>query len=275
MANTVELPVLTDATVELTDGVCIVTFNRDDVRNALTGTALVADLLKITEWINRHHEAGVLILTGKGRAFSSGGNVKDMYTKSGMFGAAPIALQENYRYGIQQMTLAMHRIDVPTIAAVNGAAIGAGLDLACMCDIRLGSQAASVGETFVNLGIISADGGSWFLPRVVGMQRAAEMTFSGRLVDAAEALSIGLFLEVVEPENLLRRAVAMASQFAGKPRAALRMSKRLLQHGQRASLNDFLDFAASQQSLCHTSQQHHDALAALFAGQPALKPTTP
>ncbi|MSR00113.1 MAG: enoyl-CoA hydratase [Gammaproteobacteria bacterium] len=255
-----DLPVLTDTKVTIEQGVCTVAFDRDDVRNALTGTEIVADLINIVDWINRHHEIGVLLLTGNGKAFSSGGNIKDLVTKTGMFGSPAIHLQDNYRYNIQQMTLAMYRLDVPTIAAVNGAAIGAGFDLVCMCDIRLGSTSATMGETFVNLGLISGDGGSWFLPRIVGMQRAAELTFSGRLIAAQEALALGLFMEVIEPEDLLARAKTLARSFAAKPRAALRMSKRLLQTGQRTSLGDFLDFAASQQSLCHGSEEHNAVL---------------
>lgn len=265
---------LQDILYEVSEGIATLTLNRPDARNAYS-EEMIDSIVHVLDVAEEDDSVRCLIITGAGGAFSAGGDIKLMLDHEGMFEGDPVRLRSRYKRGIQRIPRRLARFEKPVIAAINGPAVGAGLDLACMCDIRLGSQAASVGETFVNLGIISADGGSWFLPRVVGMQRAAEMTFSGRLVDAAEALSIGLFLEVVEPENLLRRAVAMASQFAGKPRAALRMSKRLLQHGQRASLNDFLDFAASQQSLCHTSQQHHDALAALFAGQPALKPTTP
>ena len=107
------------------------------------------------------------------------------------------------------MSMALYRLEVPLIAAVNGPAIDAGLDLICMCDIRLGCQYAKVGETFFNLGLIPGDGGAWFLPRVVGLKRAAEMTFSGRIVGPEEAQAIGLPLELVEPKQLLNRANEM------------------------------------------------------------------
>jgi enoyl-CoA hydratase/carnithine racemase len=254
------LPELTDALLELENGVATLSFNRDDVRNALTGTALVDDLLSVNRWINASHEVGVLIITGKGKAFSSGGNVKDMRDRVGLFSGNPIEIQDGYRHGIQQMALSMYTLEVPAIAAVNGAAIGAGLDLACMCDIRLGSEHAKVGETFVNLGIIPGDGGAWFLPRIVGMQCAAEMAFSGRVVEAEEARSLGIFYEVTTAEQLLPRANEMAAGFAAKPREALRITKRLLKAGQRLPLPDFLDYCAAQQSLCHTSEQHHKAI---------------
>ena len=107
------------------------------------------------------------------------------------------------------MSMALYRLDVPLIAAVNGPAIDAGLDLICMCDIRLGCQYAKVGETFLNLGLIPGDGGAWFLPRVVALKRTAEMTFSGRIVGPEEAQAIGLPLELVEPKQLLNRANEM------------------------------------------------------------------
>ncbi|MBW2941356.1 enoyl-CoA hydratase-related protein [Zhongshania aquimaris] len=251
---------LSDAELTLEDGIATLYFNRDDVRNALTGTALVDDIIATVDWVNEHHEVGALIITGNGNAFSSGGNVKDMYDRVGMFGGNPIEIQDRYRRGIQKMARALYQLEVPAIAAVNGAAIGAGLDVACMCDIRIGSDHAKVGETFVNLGIIPGDGGAWFLPRVVGKQRAAEMTFSGRIVGADEAKNIGLFLEVVPAAELIPYAKNMAAEFAKKPREALRISKRLLQVSERLELPDFLDFCAAQQSLCHTHEQHHQAL---------------
>ena len=115
-------------------------------------------------------------------------------------------MQNRYRQGIQRMALAMHALEVPAIAALNGAAVGAGFDLALMCDVRIAASTATVGETFVNLGIIPGDGGGWLLQRLVGYQRAAEMTFSGRTLAAEEALAVGIFLEVTEPADLMARA---------------------------------------------------------------------
>jgi enoyl-CoA hydratase/carnithine racemase len=256
------------------DGVATLTFARDDVRNALTGTGLIPDIVETCDWANRNPAVGALILTGDGKAFSSGGNVAEMRERRGMFGGTPIEVQDGYRRGIQQMTLAMYRLEVPAIAAINGPAIGAingpaigaGLDLTCMCDIRIGSTYARVGETFVNLGIIPGDGGAWFLPRLIGIQRAAELMFSGRIVAPEEALALGLFMEVTEPEALLERAREHAARFASRPREALRIAKRLLWAGQRMELGDFLDYCASQQSLCHTSEEHAEALQAFLQG---------
>ncbi len=251
-----DFPELIDSSLELSDRVATLTFQRDDVRNAITGTALVDDIIQTVSWANSCKEVSVLILTGDGSAFSSGGNVKDMAEKQGMFAGTVAEIQEGYRRGIQQMPLALHKAEIPLIAAVNGPAIGAGLDLACMCDLRIASSRAKVGETFINLGLIPGDGGAWFLQRLVGYQRAAEMTLTGRLVDAREALELGLFLEVVEPPQLLPRVQTLAAEIAAKPPQALRMTKRLLKLAQRTELPDFLDQCASVQGIAHHSEEH-------------------
>ena len=129
-----------------------------------------------------------------------------------------------------------------------------------MCDLRIGSSRARVGETFINLGVVSGDGGAWFLQRLIGYQRAAEMTLSGRLVDALEALEIGLFLEVVAPDELLPRAQALATEMAAQPPQALRLTKRLLKLAQRMELPDFLDLCASFQGMAHHTEEHSVAV---------------
>lgn len=255
-----DLPVLIDSTLELTNRVATLTFQRDDVRNALTGTALVDEIIRTVNWANLSKDVSVLILTGGGSAFSSGGNVKEMAEKRGSFSGSVLEIQEQYRRGIQQLPLALSKAEIPLIAAVNGPAVGAGLDLACMCDLRIGSSRARVGETFINLGVVSGDGGAWFLQRLIGYQRAAEMTLSGRLVDALEALEIGLFLEVVAPDELLPRAQALATEMAAQPPQALRLTKRLLKLAQRMELPDFLDLCASFQGMAHHTEEHSVAV---------------
>ena len=257
-------PVLKDSVFEILDRVAVMTFNRDDVRNALTGTALVEDILLALDWVNRSDEVSVMVLIGAGSAFSSGGNVREMSERNGIFGGSVQQIQDQYRRGIQRIPLAMEAAEVPLIAAINGAAIGAGFDLACMCDLRLGSGTAVMGETFVNLGIIPGDGGAWFLQRLVGYQRAAELTLTGRLVSAQEALGLGILLEVTDPDKLLGRAMELAGQIASKPPRAVRMTKRLLKHAQRGSLPDFLDLCACFQGMAHHTDDHVEAIRAFL-----------
>ena len=258
------IPTLTDATLRIENRYAVLRFERDDVRNALTGTALVDDIAKTIAWANDNTELNCLVITGAGKAFSAGGNIKDMADRRGMFGGSPAEISDNYRRGIQRMSKSVFHAELPIIAAVNGAAVGAGFDLACMCDIRIGCENTVFGETFINLGIIPGDGGAWFLQRLVGYQRAAELTFSGRLVAAEEALALGLLLEQVEAGQLLARAEALAASFAAKPPQALRMSKRLMKAAQRQELNDFLDLCASVQANCHFTDDHQTALRAFI-----------
>lgn len=257
-------PELADALLSCHDRVATLTLNRDDVRNELTGTRLVDDICRTVDWVNASLEISALIITGAGKAFCAGGNVKDIREKKGMFDGNPALISDNYRHGIQRMSLAMHGVEVPVIAAVNGPGIGAGFDLACMCDIRLGTPATRFGETFINLGLIPGDGGAFFLQRLVGYQRAAELTFSGRVIDAEEALQLGLLLEVVEADSLLARATELAQVYAAKPPQALRMTKRLLKSAQRMELGDLLDLSAGYQANCHHTEDHQRAMTAML-----------
>ncbi len=255
------LPELKDAALTLDERVAVLTFKRDDVRNALTGTELTSDIVAALAWANASPDASVLILTGEGSAFSAGGNIKTMGERAK---APPHVLQQNYRRGIQRIPLALQEAEIPVLAAVNGPAIGAGFDLANMCDIRIGSTNAQFGETFVNLGIIAGDGGAWFLQRLLGYQRAAELTFTGRIVKAEEAKQLGILLEVTAPDALLPRARELAARIAAKPPLAVRYAKRLLKLAQQQPLAEHLDVCASFQALCHKTEDHAEALTAFF-----------
>jgi enoyl-CoA hydratase/carnithine racemase len=258
------LPTPRESSLTLEAGVAMLTLRRDDVRNALTGTALIDDIVDTVQWANRTADVSVLVITGDGAAFSAGGNVKEMKERGGAFAGTVPEVEERYRRGIQRIPLVLHGAEMPVIAAVNGAAIGAGCDLACMCDLRIGSTRAMFGETFVNLGIIPGDGGAWFLQRLIGYQRAAELTFTGRVVKAEEAKAIGILLEVVEPERLIARTLEIAGAIAEKPPQALRYAKRLMKVAQRMELADFLDLCAVFQGVCHNTDDHLEAVSAFL-----------
>jgi enoyl-CoA hydratase/carnithine racemase len=258
------LPTMRDATLRLDGRVAILTLNRDDVRNELTGTALTDDIVSAADWVNRADDVSVLVLTGTGQAFSAGGNVKHMRDREGIFGGDVYAVQENYRRGIQRIALAMQSIEVPVIAAINGAAIGAGFDLTLMCDIRIAAETAKMGSTFLNLGIVPGDGGAWFLQRLIGPQRTAEMIFTGRVITARQAQELGIVLEVVDRDDLIANVLCLAQAIAAKPPQATRLAKRLLGAAARMELGDFLALCATFQGMCHNTADHGEAVAAFL-----------
>ncbi|MCE9684410.1 enoyl-CoA hydratase-related protein [Halomonas alkalisoli] len=264
MSHSTSQPTLTDARLSLEGRVATLTLDRHDVRNALTGTALVDDIVATAEWVNHCDDVSVLVITGEGSAFSAGGNVKDMASRGGDFAGDVAEVAARYRRGIQRIPLALQAVEVPIIAAVNGPAIGAGFDLANMADIRIASKKAKFGETFLNLGIIPGDGGAWFMQRLIGYQRAFELTLSGRVIDADEAKTYGIVLEVTEPEALMERVAELAARMAAQPPKATRLTKRLMKMGSRMELKDFLDVCAVFQGMCHNEPEHLDAVNAML-----------
>jgi enoyl-CoA hydratase/carnithine racemase len=241
--------------------VLTLTMSQPETRNALTGNSAVDEFVQACDDIRRDRSVRVVILTGEGPVFSSGGNVKDMQR---FFNDPPAAdaIREEYRNGIQRLPRALYNLDVPVIAAVNGPAVGAGLDLTCMCDIRIASEKATFAESFVRVGIVPGDGGAWLLPRAVGRAKAAEMAFTGEAISAQEALECGLVSRVVAPEALMETAMTIARKIAANPGGVLRMTKRLLREGEHATLESVLEISASYQALAHLEPDHHEAVRA-------------
>ncbi len=253
---------------ERREHVAILRLDRPETRNAITEPDMVAALVSALERADTDPEVRALVLTGNGPAFCSGGNIKRLREEITDSDLPPAGIEAFYREGIQRIPLAFERLEVPVIAAVNGPAIGAGCDLACMCDIRIAAESARFAESFVRLGLIPGDGGAWFLPRVVGMSKACELTFTGDPVDAAEALAIGLVSRVVPDERLLEEALDLARRIAANPPRAVRMAKRLLREGQRLPLASLLELSAAYQAIVQRTEDHREAMAALFEKRP-------
>jgi enoyl-CoA hydratase/carnithine racemase len=251
---------LKNSKLSINKKVGILTFCRNDIRNALTGSYLIDDIIETIDLINKSNIISVLIITGEGKAFSSGGNVKEMLKKNTSFSGPVEEVEKKYRYGIQRIPLCMEKIEIPTIAAINGPAVGAGFDLACMCDFRIMSNTAFLSESFIDLGIIPGDGGAYFLQRLIDYQKAAELTLTGRKVFAEEALKIGLILKSVEADQLIMEAKKLAYEIAKKPKNTIRYTKRLLKMGSQLPLKEFLDFCALFQGISHNHDEHKNAL---------------
>ena len=255
---------------EIRGPIALLTLNRPDTRNALSGEEMFAAFEQLFERLNADMSIRAAVLTGAGSAFCSGGNVAEMRDRTGMFGGSPEQIAANYRAGIQRIPRAFQRLQVPIIAAVNGAAIGAGNDLACMCDIRIAASTARFAESFVKVGIIPGDGGCWLLPRIVGASRAAELALTGDTIDAAEALRVGLVSRVVAPEDLLDEALALAARIAANPPQVLRWTKQLLQQARTGTLDEALDAAGHLQGQAHHTADHAEAVTAFFEKRPPV-----
>ncbi len=254
---------------EESEGVVTLTMNRPDERNALSDDGQFDEFVEVCDRLNRDINVRAVILTGAGTAFCAGGNIKRMRERAEGAEDPPFAVRNRYKHGIQRIPLAVYELEVPTIAAVNGPAIGAGCDLVCMCDVRIASENAKFAESFVRLGIIPGDGGAWLLPRAVGLSNAARMAFTGETIDAATALAMGLVSEVVAPERLMAAARELAARIAANPPHALRLTKRLLREGQHVRLDTLLEMSAAFQVIAHYSDDHKEAIAALFEKRPA------
>ena len=255
--------------VEREGPVVTATLNRPEQRNALTSDADFQAIVSFCAEVSADRSIRAVVLTGAGSAFCAGGNVKDMKAREGLFKGDPYELRDRYRTGIQQIPLALWELEVPVIAAINGPAVGAGLDLACMCDLRIASRTARFAHSFVKLGLVPGDGGAWLLPRVVGQARASMMTLTGDMIDAATALDYGLVSELTDPADLLTRARAIAERIAANPGHATRLSKKLMREAQDMSLKAVLELSAAYQALAHHTQDHEEAVDAFLERRPA------
>ncbi|CAG2155165.1 Short-chain-enoyl-CoA hydratase [Cupriavidus yeoncheonensis] len=243
--------------------VVTLTMNAPDRRNPLTGNTAVDEFLEAIDRIEGDSSVRAVIITGAGTAFSSGGSIQEMERQSSG-DVSGMEIRRDYRRGIQRLPLALFNLEVPVIAAVNGPAIGAGLDLACMCDMRIASEKAIFAESFVKLGIIPGDGGAWLLPRIVGLSRAAELTFTGRAIDAGKALEWNLVSQVVPADQLLATASELAEAVAANPPHAVRMAKRLLREGMHMRLDSLLELSAGFQVISHQTADHREAVSAFL-----------
>jgi enoyl-CoA hydratase/carnithine racemase len=256
---------MTQPVLTARDGAILtVTLNLPDKRNPISDPAVIDALEDILGAADADIGVRAVILTGAGTAFSSGGDLKAMKEGRGLRASLPAQTRRNYREGIQRLPLLFHALEVPVIAAVNGPAIGAGLDLACMCDVRVAADTAVFAESFVKVGIVPGDGGAWLLPRIVGFSKATELALTGETIKADEALRIGLVSQVVPADALIASARAIADKIAANPPHAVRMTKRLLREGQTATLANLLELSAAMQSLAHATRDNDEAMDAFL-----------
>ena len=252
------------------DGIYILTMNRPHTGNA-SDVEMCAAIADSVRKVNQDPLARVMILTGNGPAFAAGGDVFAMEERSGMFAGSPNDIRNNYRSMIHNIQLAIYYSDVPVLAAVNGAAAGAGNDMVALCDIAIASDKAQFSEAFVRLGLVSGDGGSWLLPRVVGKSNAFLMAYTGDFFTADEACKMGLVSKVVPHDSLMEETLALAKRIIKNPNGAVRATRRLLIEGGQTSFEAALDQCASIQGGMHYTEEHRQKLGELLAKMRAKK----
>jgi enoyl-CoA hydratase/carnithine racemase len=246
--------------------IAVLTLNRPEARNAWSED-MAGGVVRALCQADADPDVRVIVLTGAGDAFSAGGDLKAMRDQTGMFAGPGAELRDRYHHGLQQVSRAFESCETPIVAAVNGPAIGAGLDLACMCDIRIASEKARFGETFVSVGLVPGDGGAYFLTRAIGFARALEMALTGRVIDAMEAHRFGLVSGVVPHEELLSAAMAVATSIARQAPIAVKLTKAAFYRGYQKDLETALTMAAAFQGLAQRTADHAEGVAALLEGR--------
>jgi enoyl-CoA hydratase/carnithine racemase len=245
---------MADLEYEVKDGVGTILLNRPHRKNAFT-------LEMIDEWAavlaGARIDPGVraLVLTGAGDGFCSGVDLDAL----GRLGSAPLDAKRNLTDRIHRVAYALQDLDKPMIAAVNGVAVGAGMDMALMCDIRLAARSARFSEGYVRVGLVPGDGGCYFLPRLVGPAKAMELLLTGDFVDAAEAERIGIVNHVYEDDRLMEETTALAQRLAGGPPVAMAMIKRALYQSANCDLRTALDLISSHMAVVQSTRDSQEA----------------
>src|SRR5262247_4786624 len=244
---------------EVKDAIATLTLNRPERLNALGGT-LRDDLYDAVVRASGDTEVRVIVITGAGKGFCAGGDVKAMNEVKE--GRAERPLIDKVAPLRDRVLLAMRDAPQPVIAAVNGAAAGAGMNLALGCDIRLASTAAKFTQAFVKRGLHPDWGGTYFLPRLVGTAKACEMIFTGDVIDAAEAERLGIVSRVVAPEELMPTAYELARRIAAGPPVAIRLAKRSIYANADLDLRAALQNETMAQNICFETEDATEGIRA-------------
>jgi 1,4-dihydroxy-2-naphthoyl-CoA synthase len=242
------------------DGIATLTLNRPDKFNAFT-KSMIIDWHQFIESAIDDDSIKAIVLTGAGKAFCTGGDVSAQKER-----ANNDSLERKdflFRH-VHKIAFALQKLDKPVIAAVNGTARGAGMDMALMCDLRIMAQSATMAESYINVGLIAGDGGTWYLPRLIGTARALEICWTGRLIDSNEALSIGLVNRVVPDADVLNEAKELARKIAKQPFEAIRAYKRAIYQGMTMTLESHLDMVSSHTAILRDTNDHREKVAAFL-----------
>jgi enoyl-CoA hydratase/carnithine racemase len=259
-------PIQPDTTlvdIELREGIAVLALNRADKRNAINDD-MRADLIRALDWADRSPDVAALVITGRGKGFCAGGDIAAMRERlSAPAGRVGINGWQRQRRTHHLLTM-LHDLPKPTIAAVNGAAAGLGADLALCCDFVIGARDATFVMSYVLRGLIPDGGGMYFLPRRVGLARAKELIFSGRMIDAQEALRINMIESVSDPDRLIDDAVAMAQSMTVGSADALALAKSIMNESFESTAEEIFALGSQAQGICYTTDSHREAVSAFL-----------
>jgi len=246
---------------ETKDKIATITFNRPDNLNSFSNEMIEGYVAALKECQERE-DVLVVVVTGAGRAFSAGGDIKAM--KESTDRDNPRVSKSRLWDLVQRIPLTLAEMDKPVIAAVNGPATGAGMDLASMCDFRTAAESARFSQSYARVGLVPGNGGCWFLPRVVGMPKALELLFTADFVDAQEALKIGLVNHVFPDDQLMEQTYKIATTISRRAPISIQLIKRATYQGLRTDLRTHLDQISSHMTIARASEDHMEAVNAFL-----------
>jgi enoyl-CoA hydratase/carnithine racemase len=253
-----------DLEFTVADGIGTILLNRPHRKNAFT-MAMIDEWADVLRRARTDDDVRVVVLTGAGDAFCSGvdlGSYRDSEEQT------PLQRKENLRERIHRVPLALEDLDKPVIAAVNGVAVGAGMDMALMCDLRVVARSARLSEGYIRVGLVPGDGGCYYLPRLVGTAKALELLLTGDFVDGAEAARLGIANHVVDDDELLPFVTGLARKLADAPPVAVRMIKRAVYQSARSDLRTALDLISSHMAVVTSTQDSAEAYQAFREKRP-------
>ena len=245
---------MADLLFEVKDYIATITLNRPEAYNAFS-EEMITEWIKALETVRDHDDIHVVIVKGNGKSFCAGGDIKAMQAGEGFFkseediSSTGLARKNSLWKKIQRIPLLLEEIDKPVIAQVHGFAMGAGLDMALMCDIRIAAKSTKISESYINVGIVPGDGGAYYLPKLIGLDKALDMFWTARVLTADEAKDLGVVTFVVEDEELDRYTWHYAKELASRPQTALRFIKRAVYQSQKMDLRSALDYISSQMAI--------------------------
>jgi enoyl-CoA hydratase/carnithine racemase len=234
-----------------------IVLNRPAERNSFTVEMMDSCQMALKDATN-DDSIKLILITGAGEAFSVGGDINTMAPGGAI--ADPWRLKNFLWEHVQKVPLLLEDVDKPVMAVINGATAGGGFDLAMACDIRIASERATLCSSFIRMGMANGDGGAYFLPRILGMAKALEVMLTGRLIEAAEALSLGIVSRVVPHDKLTLEAEGLAQEITQWSLPALRFTKRAAYQGLQSSLRTHMDYISAQLTLLIQTQEHKDAV---------------